>query len=91
MRNIDSSWVQSGELGLAFIVIILCAWLVLYIMKTSSAREKMLMELIENQQSKLVGLSSTIQNLANAVGDLVDRLERVEKKIQIKTVRNKNK
>lgn len=82
--NISPDWVQAGELGLAFVVIILCAWLVLYTMKTSAAREQMLMQLIDNQQGKLTELSTAIQNMANGVTDVVDRLERIEAKVKIR-------
>ncbi len=77
--QITPEWVQAGELGLSFVVIILCAWLVLYVMKTSSAREVQLMELIQSQNSELGKLSNAITQLTSGVGDIVDRLETLEK------------
>lgn len=91
MPNISPSWVQAGELGLAFVVIILCAWLVLYTMKTSASREKMLMDLIKSQQSKLTELSTTMQKMADGVGDIVNRLESIEDVIEIKPKARKRK
>lgn len=81
METISPEWVQAGELGLAFVVIILCAALVLYVMKSSSARESLLMELIQNQNAELSNLSKAISQLSNGVGDIVDRLETLEKKV----------
>lgn len=91
MPNISPSWVQAGELGLAFVVIILCACLVLYTMKTSASREKMLMDLIKSQQSKLTELSTTMQKMADGVGDIVNRLESIEDVIEIKPKARKRK
>lgn len=91
MPNISPSWVQAGELGLAFVVIILCAWLVLYTMKTSASREKMLMDLIKSQQSKLTELSTTMQKMADGVGDIVNRLKSIEDVIEIKPKARKRK
>ena len=91
MPEINPSWVQAGELGLAFVVIILCAWLVLYTMKTSASREKMLMDLIKSQQSKLTELSTTMQKMADGVGDIVNRLESIEDVIEIKPKARKRK
>ena len=78
---INPNWIQAGELGLAFVVIILCAWLVLYTMKTSAAREALLMELIQGQNAELSKLSNAISQLSNGVGDIVDRLETLEMRI----------
>ena len=83
METISPEWVQAGELGLAFVVVILCAWLVLYTMKTSAAREAMLMNLIDSQQGKLTELSMAIQHMADGVGEIVDRLETIEAKVKI--------
>jgi len=84
MENvITPSWVQVGELGLAFVVIILCSWLILYVMKSSEAREKLLMTMIETQQSKMTDLSTAIQQMTSGVGDIVDRLEAIEEKVNI--------
>ena len=91
MPDISPSWVQAGELGLAFVVIILCAWLVLYTMKTSASREKMLMDLIKSQQSKLTELSTTMQKMADGVGDIVNRLESIENVIEVKPKARKRK
>ena len=78
---INPNWIQAGELGLAFVVIILCASLVLYVMKSSAAREALLMELIQGQNAELSKLSNAITQLSNGVGDIVDRLETLEKKM----------
>lgn len=92
MENvITPQWVQAGELGLAFIVILLCAWLVLYVMKTSSAREALLMNLIHEQSNELSKLSSATTSLSNGVGDIVDRLEKLEEKVMPKTRTRKGK
>lgn len=77
---ISPNWIQVGELGLAFVVIILCAWLVLYTQKTSASREKMLMEIIQTQ-------TSTLQRMADGLEDVVNRLEAIEQKVNIKRVR----
>ncbi len=81
METINPEWVQAGELGLAFVVIILCAWLVLYVMKSSAAREALLMELIQGQNAELSKLSNAISQLSNGVGDIADRWEALESKV----------
>lgn len=77
---INPSWVQIGELGFAFVVCILCAWLVHYVMKTSAAREKMLMDIIRSQ-------TESFQKVASALDDVVERLESIEQKIKVKPTR----
>jgi len=78
MENItDPSWVQAGELGLAFIVIILCSSLVVYVMKTSAARERMFLDIIQTQ-------TTTLQRMADGLEDVVNRLETIESKVNIK-------
>lgn len=80
MPEINSSWVQAGELGLAFIVVILCAWLIRYTMTTSSAREKMLMDIVTTQ-------TQTLQRMADGLEDVVSRLEAIEQKVNIRRTR----
>ena len=86
MPNITPNWIQAGELGLAFIVIILCAWLVLYIMKTSANREALLLNLIENQQGKLTELSGTIEKITSEIramsSEIAGRLDDIEEKVK---------
>ena len=78
MENITNpSWVQAGELGLAFIVIILCSSLVVYVMKTSASREKMFMDIIQTQ-------TTALQRMADGLEDVVKRLETIETKVNIK-------
>jgi len=77
---LSPNWIQVGELGLAFVVIILCAWLVLYTQKTSASREKMLMEIIQTQ-------TATLQRMADGLEDVVSRLEAIEEKVKIKRTR----
>jgi peptidoglycan hydrolase CwlO-like protein len=82
---INPNWIQAGELGLAFVVIILCAWLVLYTMKTSASREALLLSLIENQQVKLSELSGTIEKITSEIkamsSEITGRLDDIEEKV----------
>lgn len=79
-ETISPQWVQAGELGLAFVVIILSTWLVLYVMKTSAAREKMLMNIINSQ-------TESFQKVAGALDDVVERLEAIEEKVPVRRKR----
>lgn len=85
-ETINPSWVQAGELGLAFVVIILCAWLVLYTMKTSANREALLLKLIENQQEKLTELSGAIEKITTEIkamsNEIAGRLDDIEEKVK---------
>lgn len=63
----NPSWVQVGELGLSFIVIILCAYLVSYTVKTSAVREKQLIDTINIQHENSQKLTEVISELQSVV------------------------
>ena len=44
MPDFTADWVQDGELGFAFVVVILCAALVLYVVRSSERREIKLLD-----------------------------------------------
>ena len=93
MPEISPSWVQAGELGLAFVVIILCAWLVLYTMRSSAEREKILMKNSADREKQLVEIIQTqtaaLQRMADGLEDVVSRLEAIENVIDIKPSRKR--
>lgn len=79
---ISPSWVQVGELGLAFVVIILCVWLVTFVMKKSSERENMLMALIDGQQEKLADFAKSFARVADGFEDIVRTLEDTNRRLE---------
>ena len=67
MNLFESSWVQAGELGFAFVVLILCAGMVIYVLKTSAAREKNYLDLITKFLPMMEGISNGIESI-NTIG-----------------------
>ena len=71
---IGDEWVQVGELGLAFIVVILCSGLITFVMRTSARREQELMNIITKvlplMESLSAGLENVTTGLANAVAGI---------------------
>ena len=96
--NLTASWVQVGELGFAFVVIILATWLILFVMKSNSKRESQLLQIIENQNSAAVRAQEINTRLIDAVNEVADRLAALEMlvrpgmtKIKVKARRRTNK
>ena len=81
---IESTWVQTGELGLAFIVIILCVFLVRYVFNQSAKREDKLMLLLTQQQQITDRQGDILQKLADHQEVLNKRLEAIELAIEEK-------
>ena len=74
---IGDEWVQVGELGLAFIVVILCSGLITFVMRTSARREQELMNII----TKVLPLMESISSgslTANGITAINLRLESIE-------------
>lgn len=71
MDAIQPSWVQAGELGLAFVVLILATWLVLFVLKTSGRREAALLKIVQD-------MAPVLNVLLEKVDDMNDRLQDVE-------------
>ena len=82
--GIESTWVQTGELGLAFIVIILCVFLVRYVFNQSARREDKLMLLLTQQQQITDRQGDILQKLADHQEVLNKRLEAIELAIEDK-------
>ena len=82
--GIESTWVQTGELGLAFIVIILCVFLVRYVFNQSAKREDKLMLLLTQQQQITDRQGDILQKLADHQEVLNKRLEAIELAIEEK-------
>lgn len=71
---IDSSWIQTGELGFAFVVVVLCSALVAYVVKSSSAREAKLIEIITTQ-------TPLLQQVANSLNSIISKVDTIEEKV----------
>ena len=80
----DATWIQAGELGLAFVVIILCAFLIRYTISQSAAREERLMAALSKQQQISDKQGDILQQLANHVDSFNERLDNIEKVIEEK-------
>ena len=82
------NWVQAGELGLAFVVIILCVFLVRYVFNQSATRENRLMMLLEQAQRTTDRQTDVLQALANSVDKRLDAIEQtIEQKLRAKSTR----
>jgi hypothetical protein len=78
MEYMGPEWVQAGELGLAFIVIILCSGLVLFVMKSSSQREQELLQIITKVLPVMEGLVASTNTINMGIGAINLRLESIE-------------
>lgn len=72
------AWVQAGEIGLAFVVVILATWLVVYVLRTSGDREKRYVGIINGFLPLMQSIADRLEDIENAVG--VDRKQRRENK-----------
>ncbi len=81
---LDPRLIQMGELGLAFIVVVLSAGLVTFVIKTSSQREKEYLRIITNVLPVMESLSQGIINLNL-------RLEGIEDSIEHRAFNNRGK
>ena len=71
---ITPAWIQVGELGLAFVVILLCSGLVLYVMKTSSKREAELMAIIIRVLPVMESMSTSMTNINLRLESIEDNM-----------------
>jgi hypothetical protein len=74
----NPAWVQVDELGLAFIVVILCASLVLFVMKTSADREQNYLGMITKFLPLIEGISNSIDNINANMTSIGTRLGSME-------------
>lgn len=74
---VDPSWVQTGELGFAFVVLILAAGMVRYVLRTSGERERQLLQIIQD-------ITPALQIILDALDDIDGRLVSVEKAVGVK-------
>jgi len=81
---IDATWIQSGELGLAFVVIVLCVYLVRYTINQSAERERRLMEMLTQQQTLTDRQGDILQKLAAHMDTYNERLNNIERVIDEK-------
>lgn len=85
---LEPSWVQAGEIGLAFVVIILATWLVMYVLKTSGMREKRYIEIINGFLPLMQSIADRLEDIEAAVGvDREKRRERRNKGLQLRNDR----
>ena len=75
---ISPDWVQAGELGIAFIILILASSLVRYVLKTSGERETRLLVIVEK-------IAPSLQLIFEKIDDFDERLEAVEKAVGVDT------
>jgi hypothetical protein len=90
LLNIGPEWVQVGELGLAFIVILLCSGLVLFVMKTSARREQELLQIITKVLPVMESMSTSMTNINTRLEHIEDnQLKLYEHKTPIKPRKEK--
>lgn len=82
MEQVDSSWIQKGELGLAFAVVVLAAWLVVYVMKTSKAREDKLLELVTKFQLSFQIVAERLEDVSRNGQIMNDRLDSIDELVR---------
>ena len=75
---IGDEWVQVGELGLAFIVVILCSGLITFVMRTSARREQELMNIITKVLPLMEYLSAGLANAVAGINAVNTSLESIE-------------
>ncbi len=75
---IGPEWIQAGELGIAFVVLLLCAALVMYVMKTSARREQELLQVILKVLPVMEAMSASMTNITTSMGAINLRLESIE-------------
>jgi hypothetical protein len=64
-------------LGLAFIVVILCAYLVMSVMKHSAVRESKYVEMITKFAPVIEGISISITDIKNSMEGIGTRLQNI--------------
>lgn len=78
LEILSPEWIQAGELGLAFIVVMLCAGLVLFVMKSSARREEELLKIITKVLPLMECLSAGLENVTAGIVAVNLRLESIE-------------
>ncbi len=63
LNLITPQWIQAGELGLAFVVIILMSGLVTYVVKSSTRREQEYLKIITTTLPMLQGIATGMANI----------------------------
>jgi hypothetical protein len=91
MEYIGSNWVQAGELGLAFVVMILCSGLVLFVLKTSNTREKNYLDMIAKFLPLIENISNSMDSVNANMGMISNRLENIENGQTVFMTRNECK
>ncbi len=86
MQPITPDWVQAGELGFAFVVVILCTALVVYVLKTSAARESKLLDALMKFESQFDGITGILGQMKD---EFANRLQNIEQKLNIQPPRKK--
>jgi len=81
MPDFTSDWVQNGELGFAFIVVILCGCLIFYVVRNSERREQKLLDALMQSNAQLTNITAVIQQLKN---ELAQRLDLIENTLKLK-------
>ena len=79
---ISPNWVQAGELGLAFVVLILASGLVHFVLDTSGKREATLLEIVQE-------ITPALSVIIDALEDIDKRLDKVEQAVGVETGRSK--
>ncbi len=78
MSIVGAEWIQAGELGLAFIVVVLCAGLITFVMKSSARREEELMKIISRVLPLMESISSGMDTFNLSMTSVANRLEKIE-------------
>ncbi len=81
MPDFTADWVQDGELGFAFVVVILCAALVLYVVRSSERREIKLLDALIQSNYQLSAITTVLEQMKN---EICERLDVVESTLKIK-------
>jgi hypothetical protein len=81
MQVFTADWVQDGELGFAFVVVILCSTLIFYVVRSSERREEKLLEALMQSNMQLSKITQVIQQMKD---EICERLNDVENKLNIR-------
>ncbi len=81
---ISPDWVQAGELGFAFIVLILSAGLVRFVLHTSGKREATLLKIVQE-------ITPALSVIIDALEDIDDRLDKVEQAVGVDGSKRKSR
>ncbi len=73
--TVSPEWIQQGELGIAFVTLILFSFLVYHITKSSDRRESFLLEQLKEQNAEMRKVTTILQSLVDRIGNIEETLQ----------------